>query len=68
MKIKVLEVSQFIETKNLADTKFEGHENNDLCKYKEVDENDLPDIGNIWLTPNKNGMCEIYKVHYDTSG
>ena len=64
----ILEVSQFIETENLNKTPFEGQEEGSYCKYKVVKEEDNPSIGNIWLTPDPKGMCEIYKYNYDTSG
>ncbi len=66
--MKVLQVSQFVETSKLDETLFEGHEENYLCSYKEGEESEHPTVGHIWLIPNEEGMCQIWKYNYDTSG
>ena len=65
--MKVLQVSQFVETSKLDETPFEGQEESSYCSYKDVDESEHPTVGHIWLTPNEEGMCQIWKYNYDTS-
>lgn len=79
--MKVVEVTQFFEYKgmkwsDLVKTKDKPvllTEDKKHCLWKEdanvkeVDDNEHPPWGDVWLIEGKNGEVELYKANYDSS-
>lgn len=42
---------------------FGGH-----FERKQVSEDKIPTIGNVWYIKGPDGKCKLYKYHFDTSG
>ena len=78
--MEIIQVNQFASGKAFDDLDFDTLTDDtivgkqEICdvigssfQRKTVTSNDEPFIGNVWYKKGKDGKCEIYKYHYDSS-
>jgi hypothetical protein len=78
--MKIIEVSQFVDTNKLEEKNFKEIEsaildetsgiNKDWLRsyyLRDVKEDASPIIGYVWLKEGENGLCKVFAYNYDSS-